>query len=126
VIGLEFISTILAGLYVGMGAFALFLDRIKGFVSVRWFVLIAFAAAAIRWSVPLLFPSICADYRNLVVPTGSDARRLHSLAWMLVCQFGIASSRSRSQTSILVICAASGLTSLVPGWVCDRVRATDT
>ena len=118
-IGLEFISTILAGLYVGMGAFALFLDRVKGFVSVRWFVLIAFAAAAYT------LVSAASLSVDLPLTTATWLCRLevmlvavHSIAWLLVCQFGIARSRSPFQTAMLVVCTASGLTSLVPGWVC--------
>ena len=118
VIELSSISTVLAGLYVGMAAFALFLDRVKGFVLLRWFALIAVIAAAYMVVTSAsLSASVPAATVNWLRRWATVLLALHSVAWVLVGRFDIRGSRNATQVLLLVTCTLFGITALLPNWV---------
>jgi signal transduction histidine kinase/ActR/RegA family two-component response regulator len=116
VIALVFISAIAAALCVGLGVTALAVDRIQGFRFMRWFAAIAFTAAAYSLVNASLFLNLELQPLIWLSRTGILLATLHAAAWLLLCRRALPAHRSRTQLALALVCAASGLTAMVPNW----------
>jgi signal transduction histidine kinase len=119
VIGIDLFATALAAVYIGLGAFALLIDRIKGMASMRPFAAIALIAAAYTEVSASLYAGSFNPVAGVwLCRVGVTLIGFHTAAWLLVCRLSIPKTRSTRQSALLFVSTVCSASALIPGWVC--------